>query len=45
MLILGTSSRARLLFVVYIEWESDDVIRIIGARKASPHERKAYENE
>jgi uncharacterized DUF497 family protein len=45
LLILGTSARARLLFVVYVEVEADDVFRIIGARKATPHERKAYEGE
>jgi uncharacterized protein len=45
LLILGESSRARVLFVVYIEVEADDVIRIISARKATTHERKAYENE
>jgi uncharacterized DUF497 family protein len=45
LLILGLSARARLLFVVYVELEADDVFRIISARKATPHERKAYENE
>jgi uncharacterized DUF497 family protein len=45
LLILGTSTRARLLFVVYIEREADDVVRIISARKATSHERKAYESE
>ena len=45
LLILGTSARARLLFVVYVELQADDVFRIISARKATPHERKAYENE
>ena len=45
LLLLGASSRARVLFVVYVEREADDVIRIISARKATPHERKAYESE
>jgi hypothetical protein len=45
LLILGTSTRARLLFVVYVELEADEIIRIISARKATPHERKAYESE
>jgi uncharacterized DUF497 family protein len=45
LLILGRSERARLLFVVYVEREEGDVIRIISARKATPHERKAYESE
>jgi uncharacterized DUF497 family protein len=45
LLILGTSIPARLLFVVYVEREADDTVRIISARKATPHERKAYEGE
>jgi uncharacterized DUF497 family protein len=45
LLVLGTSARARVLLVVYVEREADDVIRIISARKAAPHERKAYESE
>jgi uncharacterized DUF497 family protein len=45
LLILGMSARARLLFVVYVEIEAGDVFRIISARKATPHERKAYESE
>jgi len=39
------SARARLLFVVYMEMEADDVVRIISARKATTHERQAYEVE
>jgi uncharacterized DUF497 family protein len=35
----------RILFVVYVEVEASDVFRIISARKATPHERKAYESE
>jgi uncharacterized DUF497 family protein len=45
LLVLGISAHARVLFVVYVEMEVADVIRIISARKATPHERKAYENE
>jgi uncharacterized DUF497 family protein len=45
LLILGISARARVLFVVYVELEADDVVRIISARKATAHERKAYESE
>jgi uncharacterized DUF497 family protein len=45
LLILGTSAQARVLFVVYVQVEAGDVVRIISARKATPHERKAYENE
>lgn len=36
-------SRAGLLFVVYTE-KTDALIRIISARKALAHERKAYES-
>lgn len=45
LLILGQSARARVLFIVYIELEVGDVVRIISARKATPHERKAYESQ
>ena len=45
LLILGMSGRARLLFVVYVQLEADDVVRIISARKATAHERKAYASE
>jgi hypothetical protein len=30
---------------VALEFEAGDLLRIISARKATPHERKAYENE
>jgi uncharacterized DUF497 family protein len=30
-----------ILFVVFIEVE-DDVVRVISARKATPHERQKY---
>ncbi len=43
--ILGESRRGRLLLVVYVDYERDDVVRILSARKATPHERKAYEAE
>ena len=42
--IVGHSSRARLLFGVYAERRGVSV-RIISARRASRHERKAYEEE
>lgn len=45
LLLLGASGRARLLYVVYAEVEAGDVIRLISARKATPHERKTYEDE
>ena len=38
---LGLSSRQRLLFVSHLE--SDDGIRLIGARPADNAEREAYE--
>ena len=40
--ILGSSSRGRLLVVVFTETE-EDVIRIISARRATTRERKNYE--
>jgi len=39
--VIGYSSVSRLLFVVFAEVE-DDTVRIIGARKATPHERQKY---
>lgn len=44
LVILGMSSEARLVFVVYVEFEGHDVVRIISAPKATPHERKAYQS-
>jgi uncharacterized DUF497 family protein len=49
---IGMSQSLRVLFVVHTtsEYETDEtgevteVIRIIGARKATKHERRAYEN-
>jgi uncharacterized DUF497 family protein len=40
---IGTSDRGRVLIVSHTD--RDDRIRIISARKAKPHERKAYEEE
>ena len=40
--IVGRSSRDRVLFVVHAVLEHDG-IRIISARKASPAQREAYE--
>lgn len=40
---IGHSSFAKLLLVVFCERESGDLIRIISARKASPKEKKQYE--
>jgi uncharacterized DUF497 family protein len=39
---LGSSSDQRLLYVVTVE-KSDDEIRIISARQATPNERRKYE--
>jgi hypothetical protein len=41
-LTIGLSSGTRLLVVSHTE-EGDDVFRIISAREATTHERKAYE--
>lgn len=41
--IIGMDKQWNLLFVVHIAFE-DDVIRIISARKATPKERKDYED-
>jgi len=42
-IMLGTSNRSRILVVCHCERASDDVIRIISARKATRIERKYYE--
>ena len=42
-LLLGTSRQERLLVVAHSE--SGDSIRIISARRATRHERRAYEEE
>lgn len=41
-LLIGTSSRQRVLLTVYTEID-EDTIRIISARRATSHERKHYE--
>ena len=33
----------RVVVVVYVEYDEDDIIRIISLRKALNHERKQYE--
>ena len=40
---IGTSDRGRVLIVSHTDRE--DRTRIISARKAKPHERKAYEED
>ena len=42
-IILGLSENLRLLVVCHCYRESDSVIRIISARKASTKEEKSYE--
>ena len=41
-LLLGMSSNARLLVVVHCYRESETVIRLISARKATKHETATY---
>jgi uncharacterized DUF497 family protein len=41
--VLGMDRRGRLLFVVHMAFE-DDQIRIISARKATRKERQTYED-
>ena len=41
-ILIGLSRRPRLLYVVHAEVKADR-IRIISARKATKHEKKAYE--
>ena len=43
-ILIGYSSRRRLLYVVHAE-VSLDAIRIISARKATKHEKTRYEND
>lgn len=40
--LIGRSTRLRILFVVSAE--SDERIRLISARKASPYQRKVYQH-
>jgi uncharacterized DUF497 family protein len=42
-IVIGMSARSRLLFVVTLVFEREDIIRIISARKASPTQRRQYE--
>ncbi len=41
-IILGISDKLKLLIVVHVYKENDDVIRIISARKATKSESKYY---
>jgi len=40
---IGRSTRNRLLLVVFYERASCEVIRVISARKATPSEKREYE--
>jgi len=42
MLLLGLSTKLRLLLVCHCYRESDSIIRIISARKATKNESKLY---
>jgi len=42
-LTTGLSIQQRLIIVWHTE-EEEDMIRIIGAREATPHERRIYES-
>jgi len=42
-LMLGTSNQPRMLLVCHYELESDSIIRIISARKATAREKTLYE--
>lgn len=42
-IILGLSTKLRILVVVHCYRENDNQIRIISARKATRNERKTYE--
>ena len=40
--IIGESAASRILLVVFVE-RGRDVLRLISARRATPHERRRYE--
>ncbi len=42
--IIGMDRRWNLLYVVHIEFDDEDVIPIISARKATRQEREYYES-
>ncbi len=41
--LLGLSSKVRIVLVCHCYREKDEVIRIISARRANPSERREYE--
>jgi uncharacterized DUF497 family protein len=44
LIIIGYSQKSNLLFVVHVYKESEQIIRVISARKASLQERSDFEN-
>jgi uncharacterized DUF497 family protein len=42
MILIGTSRKRRLIFTVYVERDAA-LSRIVSARRATAHERRAYE--
>lgn len=45
MNVIGFSANAKLLFVVVLEVEDDELMRVISARPAAKHEVKLYAEE
>ena len=43
LILIGRSLTSKLLVVVHVDTEPDDLIRIISARKATKSERRQYE--
>jgi uncharacterized protein len=43
-IIIGTSERQRVLLVVYVE-RIEETFRLISARRATPRERRPYEEK
>jgi uncharacterized DUF497 family protein len=39
---IGTADGIRILLVAHVTFESEEIIHIISARKATPHERRRY---
>lgn len=44
-ILLGMSNKMRMLIIVHTYRESDEIIRIISARKATRNEAKFYERK
>ena len=42
-MLIGQSDRGTLVVVIHVERDAE--IRLISARRAMPHERRAYEEE